>query len=254
MLRRCVRSLISTIVVAIALLLGACTSCHSQHPKECHFDAMADRVRDFLAKRQFEAALQDADLLVERYGDSDRFASRAHYVRAQVHVQRDDGASAIRDLTAAVDACSESQLMRLIKTVARGRCREHFGMPQAAAQDYRAVYDALVQEYEEDNRTEGSERHNYMDLIDFFWSHRQYTDQDFGFKQLEFAKDGSYRETKRARREAVLNWLREFVDVHPKIIANIHDVDAKVYSLTKMNRGIAGARDRRENPGSGRDL
>lgn len=239
MLCRCLRALLSTAVVAVGLMSGGCTFC-ADHDDDVDFLVIENRTRDCLAKGQSDAALENADLLVDRYGDSYHAAYYAHYLRAQVHAQRNDAASAIRDLTAAIRTSSGSQVTRLGNVVARGRCYEHSGMHEAAAHDYRIVYDALLEEYADDNGTEGAKRHNYMDLIDFFWSKRQYTDQDFGFKQLEFDKSGSYRETKRARREAVLNWLLGFVDVHPKIVANIHDVDAKVFSLEEDE-----SRDRR---------
>ena len=105
-------------------------------------------------------------------------------------------------------------------------------MLEAAAEEYQAVYEDLLEEFGKfvDHNAKPPNP-NYMGVIQSFWSGRQNADRDFGFPQLEFEKHESYREMKQARQEAVLEWLLKHVDVHPKIIANIHDVDAKVYSL-----------------------
>ncbi len=224
-------ALLITIAVAVGLFVAVRYVGLLSQPRECHIVVMEQRVRDCMAKGQLDEALKNANLLVERFGDDSSTAHEAHYIRARVHARRNDADSAVRDLTVAIDSCSRSELTRLYSTVARGRCYEHYGMLEAAAEDYGAVYEALLEKYEDHNQSNRTDPCNYMDVIQFFWSSRQYADEDFGFGQLEFEQHESYRETKRARQEAVLKWLVEYVDVHPKIIANTHNVDAKVFSL-----------------------
>lgn len=198
------------------------------------------RVLALLQEGQLDAALQQANTLVQRFPDHAAVAE-AYYTRARVHAKRQELTAAISDLTAAIERCSLSPHTRLCYTVARGRCYEHDGMCNAAAEDYAAVYQALVAQYRTHNTECPTDPLNYMDIIQFFWSARQGADQDLGFPQLQFKESGSYRDVKRARQEAVLRWLLGFVAVDHKITANIGNVDVHLFSLEgEDDEGPAG--------------
>lgn len=180
------------------------------------------RVLECIEKGQYEKALKHADILVKM---DNWHVPNALYIRARIHVRLNDLDAAIRDLTA-----SEYDSDHF----ARGRCYEHKGMREAAAADYRTVYNRLLDQIAQDSEVYPADQRNYLGergIIQSFWTLRQHTDKDFGFDLLRFQEYDSAVETKRARLNAVLNWLREHVDVHPEIIANIDDLDAKVYEL-----------------------
>jgi len=179
-------------------------------------------IYDYLEKGQYNEALRKADMLVQRFGADRAVGNWAHYTRALVHVRRNDLGAAIGDLTLAIGSCLISTHVRVKHHVERGRCYEQLGMHRAASEDYAMAYAALLAEYDRHNKKQPEDTINFMEIIEVFWSARQHTDEAFGFDELDFEQN---------RDKAVLNWLLEFVDVHPKINASIDDVDAKVFSL-----------------------
>ena len=190
--------------------------------KEAAFECY-EKVLECIEREQYEEALKHADILVEM--NESHFTEDALYLRAQVHARLNDLDVAIRDLT----ACEAY--------FARGRCYDEKGMREAAAADYTTVYNRLVDEIAQHNEAGSAYPRNYLGdagIIQSFWTLRQDTDRDFGFALLQFQEYDSAVVTKRARLNAVLNWLREYVDVHPEIIANVDDLDAKVYQLSEI--------------------
>lgn len=198
-------------------------------PGEIVFERYGKVVECF-EKGQYENALKQADALVqmnERHTVSD-----ALYLRARIHVRLGDLDAAIHDLSDVI-AASEYYSHWCF---ARGRCYEHKGMREAAAADYSTVYNQRLDEIAQHNETNPAHPNNYLGIIQNFWTLRQDTDRDFGFELIQFQDFDSPIATRRARLNAVLTWLRQYVDVHPEIIANVDDLDAKIHELAEREK------------------
>jgi len=196
---------------------------------DCHY---WNSVSDCLEKGQYQEALEHADILIEGVGRDD---GHAYGLRAQAHARLGDIDAAIRDLTTAIDPAASregrSPPVSSVGSIRRGRCYEQKGMTEEAAAEYRKLYHHILARYRNHNAANLNDPMNYMEIVQEFWTGRQTTDRDFGFDMLQFDQSGSYRETKRLRLNAVLDWMRQHIDVHPTIIGNIDDVDAKIYWL-----------------------
>jgi tetratricopeptide (TPR) repeat protein len=190
------------------------------------------QVRDCINTGQYDEALAAANLLVEQFENQPFFKDDVYHLRAIVHAHRNDLQSAIADVTSTIALTSPRDYFSIREcTITRGRCYENAGMLDAAAKDYQEAYDMALFDYAAEKSKNPNFPRNYMDVIDDFGDARKRTDEEFGFDQIKYDRQGSRRDIKRTRREAILSWLIKYVDVHPIIVANISDVDAKVYSL-----------------------
>ncbi len=199
-------------------------------PKVAAFECHA-RVLDCIDKGQYEEALKHADILVEM--NEAYTTPESLFTRARVHVRLDDLDAAICDLS---DLIVASEVYADPYILARGRCYEEKGMREAAAADYRMVYTQLLAEIAQYGEADPPVPPNYFRILNQFWLWREHMDKSFGFDLLQFQKHDSPVDTERARLNAVLSWLREYVDVHPEIIANIDDPDAKVPELAEEEK------------------
>jgi tetratricopeptide (TPR) repeat protein len=187
-------------------------------------------VSDCLERKDYEAAMRYADRLVQLEGT--RIDGYAYYYRARVWAHQSNLEGAVRDLSIAIDS-SESEYRRAMFLVARGRCHQENGQHDRAARDYTEAYRYRLLECRQQNSRETRDLNlcNYMGIIDFFWNARHTADTRFGFELLQYDRGNSHREDKTARWAAVAEWLIDYVDVHPAIMENVSNVDAKVYSL-----------------------
>jgi len=207
------------VAVGLALVALVLPPAERRHPPE---EIMLGEVYQCLDEGRLDEALDKANIMVQRFGDGSSYGFEIYRIRATIHARRGEIEGSICDLTAMIDRL-DSDSYQLLQIIRRGRCKEHLGLMQAAADDYRLAYKGYL--------SRAGAMLNYMDVVDFFWTGRQETDREFGFDQLKYDQTGTYREARRAQREAVLDWMLCFIPVHQEIVANIGDVDAKVTEL-----------------------
>ena len=108
-----------------------------------------------------------------------------------------------------------ADLQGLLESVAGETDSDGDGVLESVEMGGIARIGTRIHEISEENQASPEYPENYMNIVQSFWTLRQNTDADFGFPKVRFQTNESYRETKRARLNAVLSWLTEFVDVHP---------------------------------------